>query len=117
MTTVAPIVANPGSLAVDGDTVRVGDWSSPRVARLHAVGAPRPRSISLPVLGSASRRYAPEVWTVAAGAAHVWATTPRDGALWRIDPKTNAVTRVDVPQLQAVVAADADDGWVSVQRG
>jgi streptogramin lyase len=104
------VATNPSFPAVAGDTVWAGDWSSPQVERLHAVGSPRPRSIPLPV----DNGYA-GVWNVAAGAGFVWATTPRDGALWRIDPRTDAVTRVSMPYLPTGVTANADVVWVTVR--
>ena len=36
------VATNPSFPAVAGDTVWAGDWSSPQVVRLHAVGSPRP---------------------------------------------------------------------------
>lgn len=100
----------PGATVVAGDVVWVGDWSDPRVVRLRAVGAPRPRTISLPV-GNAQAG----VWTLAAGEGYVWATTPRDGALWRIDPDTNEVTRIAIPYLPTAVTTSAGDVWVTVR--
>ena len=89
-----------------------GDWSSPQVDRLHAVGSPRPRSILLPAVDNA---YA-GVWSVAAGAGYIWATTPRDFALWRINPQTNAVTRISMPHLPTCVTANGDEVWVTVRE-
>jgi class 3 adenylate cyclase/streptogramin lyase len=101
---------NPGSVAVDGDTVWVGDWSSPTVVRLRAIGSGSPRSISLPV-----RNAGTGVWTIAAGAGYIWATTPGYNSLWRIDPSTNHVTRIKLPYRPAGVAADPNNVWVTLQ--
>ena len=100
----------PGAIVVAGDVVWVGDWSDPRVVRLRAVGARRPRPISLPV-----RNARAGVWTLAAGEGYIWATTPRDGALWRIDPDTNEVTRIAIPYLPTAVTTSAGDVWVTVR--
>ena len=105
------VATNPSFPAVAGDTVWAGDWSSPQVERLHAVGSPRPRRIPLPVNNPSAG-----VWNVAAGAGFVWATTPRDGALWRINPSTDAVTRVSMPYLPTGVTANADEVWVTVRE-
>lgn len=103
---------NPASLVVNGDAVWVGDWSTPQLIRLRAVGAGRPRSIALPTVKSGVES---SVWTVAAGAGAIWATTPRDRALWRIDPETNGVTRIPMPYSPAGVAAGDDEIWVTVR--
>lgn len=105
------VATNPSFPAVAGDTVWAGDWSSPQVERLHAVGSPRPRSIPLPV----NKAHA-GVWNVAAGGGFIWATTPRDGALWRINPSTDAVTRVSMPYLPTGVTANANEVWVTVRE-
>ena len=89
--TLFAVETNPASAVVDGDAVWVGDWGSPEVVRLRAVGPARPSPICLPVHARAACVKYSCVWTVAVGAGAVWATTPRDRALWRIDPKTNAV--------------------------
>jgi len=103
-------LVNPVFPLVDGNTVWVGDWARPQVARLRAVGAPRPRRIALPVH---NRRAG--VWDLAAGAGSIWATTPRDGTLWRIDSNTNTPIRIPVPYLPTGVAADDNDIWVTVR--
>ena len=105
------VATNPSFPAVAGDTVWAGDWSSPQVERLHAVGSPRPRSIPLPV----NKAHA-GVWNVAAGGGFIWATTPRDGALWRINPSTDAVTRVSMPYLPTGVTANANEVWLTVRE-
>jgi DNA-binding SARP family transcriptional activator/streptogramin lyase len=110
--TVRNLVISPSFLVVDGEVVWVSDWNGPQLARLHAVGSPRPRDIQLPANNPVAG-----VWNVDAGAGAVWAATPRDGALWRIDPKTNATTRIPVPHLPTFVAADADGLWVTVRAG
>ena len=101
---------NPGSVAVDGDTVWVGDWSSPTLVRLHTIGRSAPRRISLPVANTGTG-----VWTIAAGAGYIWATTPGDQSLWRIDPSNDHATRIALPYPPAGVAADASDVWVTLQ--
>ena len=106
--TINGVATKPVFPVVDGNIVWVGDWSTPQVVRLNAVGSPRPHRISLPG-GTAG------VWTIAVGAGAVWATTPRDGALWRVDPKTSRVTRVNLPYLPTGVTADANDVWVTVR--
>ncbi len=108
---VESVAINPSFSAIAGNTVWTGDWSSPQVERLHAVGSPRPRGISLPV----ANPYA-GVWNVAAGAGYIWATTPRDGTLWRINPKTNAVTRIRMPQPPTGVTANGGEVWVTVRE-
>jgi class 3 adenylate cyclase/streptogramin lyase len=110
MQTVGEVATNPGAVAVDRDTVWVGDWSSEQVTRLNAVRSSRPRTIIL-----SKSNTAPGVWSVAAGAGAIWATTPRDHSLWRIDPETNRVTRIQMPHLPTGVAADADAVWVTVR--
>lgn len=84
--------ANPASVIADGDTVWVGDWSSPTVVRIPAIGSGAAHSISLPAHSPIAG-----VWTMATGDGYVWATTPDDDALWRIDPSTNRVTRITLP--------------------
>jgi streptogramin lyase len=101
---------NPGPIVVAGDVVWVGDWSSRRVERVRAVGAPTPHSVYLPGRADAG------VWNVAAGEGYVWATMPRDGALWRIDPKSNEVTRIAMPHLPSGVITGAGDVWVTVRK-
>ena len=112
MRTVGGVATNPAAIAVDGDTVWVGDWATQQVTRLNAVRSSRPRAIILSQINAT-----PGVWSVAAGAGAIWATTPRDHALWRIDPKTNHVTRIRMPHLPTGVAADADAVWVTVRAG
>jgi SARP family transcriptional regulator, regulator of embCAB operon len=108
-TTISSGLLNPGSVVVDDATVWAGDWNSSRVARLHAVGAPRTRVISLPTHHPAG------VWNLAAGAGFIWVASPRDRTLWRIDPDTNKVTPIHIGYLAAGVAADASDVWVTVR--
>jgi SARP family transcriptional regulator, regulator of embCAB operon len=102
---------NPATIVVEGDSAWVGDWNSPQVVRLHAVGSARPRRVSLParVLGPAG------VTTLAAGAGSVWATVPSDRAVWRIDPTTSHPTRIPLPYAPWGVAAGDDDIWVVVR--
>jgi SARP family transcriptional regulator, regulator of embCAB operon len=102
---------NPATIVVEGDSVWVGDWNSPEVTRLSAVGSGQPRRVSLPV-----KSIGPSgVTTVAAGAGRVWATVPDDRAVWRIDPRTSHVTRIPLPYAPWGVAADDDDIWVVVR--
>ena len=91
------------------DTVWAGDWSSGRVARLRAVGAPRTRVISLPT------RHFAGVWNLSAGAGYIWVASPRDRTVWRIDPTTNTLTPIHIGYLATGVAADANDVWVAVR--
>ena len=113
--TIDSVAVNPFFVQVDGNVVWVGDWSSPQVVRLAAVGAARPRSISLRVRHTHLCPRFSCVWTVAAGAGAIWATRPEDGALWRIDPKTNKVTRIPLPYPPTGVTADANNVWVTVR--
>jgi DNA-binding SARP family transcriptional activator/streptogramin lyase len=107
------IATSPSMLTVDGDVVWVSDWAAPRVVRLRAVGASRPRTVPLP-----TRNRTSGVWCVAADAGAIWATTPRDGALWRIDPGTNHIKRIPVPHLPTCVTAGPDgELWMTVRRG
>jgi DNA-binding SARP family transcriptional activator/streptogramin lyase len=103
---------NPATIVVEGDSTWVGDWNSPQVVRLPAVGSGRPRRVSLParVLGPAG------VTTVAAGAGSVWATVPNDRAVWRIDPTTSRTTRITLRTHPWGVAAGDGDVWVVVRR-
>jgi DNA-binding SARP family transcriptional activator/streptogramin lyase len=103
-------LSGPSFPLIDGDAVWVGDWNGSAVARLSAVGAPRPQLIRLPTSNGFSG-----VWSLAAGDGYIWATTARDGTLWRIDPKTDAVKRIQVPYMPTGVAADANDVWVTVR--
>ncbi len=115
-TTIDHVAPQPVSPIVDGSVVWVGDWSSPQVVRLAAVGTPRPRSIALRVRHHTRCATISCVWRVAAGAGAIWAATPEDDALWRIDPKTNKVKRIPLPYAPTGVTADADDVWVTVRR-
>jgi hypothetical protein len=112
---IADVAGHPGSLAVDGNAVWVGDWLTPEVVRVSAVGSPRPRPVPLP-----GADYADNVWCVAVSADAVWATTPgatpTDAGLWRIDTKTSHVTRVSVPYRPTCVAANASGVWVTLRR-
>ena len=105
------VSARPGHLLVDGDTVWVGDWDSPGLERLPAVGPSRPRLVDLPV-----RTFGGGVWLIAAGEGYIWATTPRDRALWRIDPKTNEAKRIPMPYPPTGVDVNEGDVWVTVRR-
>ena len=89
-----------------------GDWSTPQVVRLPAVGRGTPHAVLLPTTAT---DYPSAVWRNAAGAGNIWAAAPRLHALYRIDPKTNAVTRILVPYLPSGVAADDDAIWVTVR--
>jgi len=102
---------NPAYGVVDGDAVWVADWSAPQVTRLHAVGRPRPRRISLP-----TGNPLVGVENIAGGAGAIWATMPGAGELWRIDPKTSTVTHVDLPFSPTGVTTDANDVWVTVRK-
>lgn len=112
---ISDVAGHPGSLAIDGNAIWVGDWLTAEVVRVSAVGSPRPRRIPLPGADEADN-----VWCVAVGAHAVWATTPgatpADAALWRIDTKTGHATRVSVPYRPACVAADANNVWVTLRR-
>jgi streptogramin lyase len=109
---VPGVAVNPASLAVDKSAIWVGDWGAPEVARINAIGSPRPRRIRLPGADGLDG-----VWCVAAGAGGIRATTPRathvDAALWRIDPKTGHASRVGVPYRPACVTANASGVWVT----
>ena len=109
--TIANVAAQPDFPVVDGNVVWAGDWAAPAVERLHAIGMPRERTVSLP-----AKRRGAGVWNISAGAGSVWATTPRDGALWRIDPATNHVTRIPIPYAPIGVTADASNVWVTVRK-
>jgi DNA-binding SARP family transcriptional activator/streptogramin lyase len=110
LTTFRSVGINPAALVVQGDAVWVGDWASPQLVRLPAVGSGRPRHDQLPV------KVRPAgVTTVAAGAGFVWATVPDSHALWRIDPRTNHVTRIAMPYFPWGVAVGDDGVWVTVR--
>lgn len=109
--TFESVAVNPTALVVQGDSVWVGDWSTPDVVRLPAVGSGAPRHVSLPV----KVRPGDGVTTVAAGAGSIWATVPDSRALWRIDPKTNRVTRIAMRYFPWGVAAGDDAIWVTVR--
>lgn len=108
--TIDGVTPSPAFPVSDGDAVWVGDWLSPQVVRVHAIGRPSPRRISLPA------RTFTGVWSVAAGAGDVWAATPKDSALWRIDPATSKVTRIGLRYAPTGVAADASGVWVTVRE-
>jgi class 3 adenylate cyclase len=114
ITTTGKVTSNPVSPIVDGDTVWVGDWSSPQVVRIPAVGSGEPRTVPLPT-ESTPPGFRSAVWQVDAGAGAVWAATPRLGAVWKIDPKDDAVTRIPMPYPPAGIAADSDAVWVTVR--
>jgi DNA-binding SARP family transcriptional activator/sugar lactone lactonase YvrE len=108
--TIAAATPSPAFPVLDGAAVWVGDWGSPQVVRLHAVGRPSPRRISLP-----AGRFG-GVWNVATGAGAVWAATPKDAALWRIDPATSKVTRIALRYAPTGVAVDPSGVWVTVRE-
>jgi class 3 adenylate cyclase/streptogramin lyase len=112
--TTSKVALNPVSPIVDGDTVWVGDWSSPQVVRIPAVGLGEPRAVPLPIENSGLGLES-VVWQVDAGAGAVWAATPRLGAVWKIDPKDDTVTRIPMPYPPGGVAADSDAVWVTVR--
>jgi streptogramin lyase len=97
----------PGPLVVQGDSVWVGDWVSPDVVRLSAVGSGPPRHVSLRFTAGRAG-----VTSVAAGASAIWATVPDDHAVWRIDPRTNRTTRIGLGHYPWGVAAGDDGIWV-----
>jgi streptogramin lyase len=107
------VAYSPVYPVVDRDTVWTGDWFTPRVIRVPAVGQATPEVIDLP--GGVSRSS--YVWDVDAGAGAVWAVTPRLGSLWKIDPETHGVTRVRIAYLPSGVAVEEDAVWVTVRGG
>lgn len=109
-TIILPRAANPGSVIFEGDTVWVGDWTSPQVVRLAALGSGLSNSVRLPTHNPSAG-----VWKIAAGAGYIWATTPDDDTLWRIDPNTNHVTRIALPYAPVGVATDAHGVWVTLR--
>jgi SARP family transcriptional regulator, regulator of embCAB operon len=111
--TIDDVAHSPVYPVVDRDTVWTGDWFTPRIVRIPAVGPATPKVIDLDG-GVSPRSY---VWDVDAGAGAVWAVTPRLGSLWKIDPETDAVTRVRIPYLPSGVAVDDDAVWVTVRAG
>jgi DNA-binding SARP family transcriptional activator len=104
------VATNPGVLVVQGDAVWIGDWATPTVVRLPAIGSGAPRKIRLPVVA-----HPAGVTSVAAGAGAVWATVPDDHAVWRIDLKTNHATRIGLRYFPWGVAARDDGIWVTVR--
>jgi DNA-binding SARP family transcriptional activator/streptogramin lyase len=104
------VATNPGALVVQGDAVWVGDWATPTVVRLPAIGSRGPRNIALPVAAEQAG-----VTSVAAGAGGVWATVPDGHAVWRIDPKTNKPTRIPLRYFPWGVAVGDDGIWVTVR--
>jgi class 3 adenylate cyclase len=111
--TVRRTAAGPSGIVVRADAVWVGDWDTPQVTRIPAVGSPVQQHIALPVGPTTGRGSA--VWLVDANSSAVWATTPRFGALWKIDPETDAVTEIPLPYLPSGVAAAEDAVWVTVR--
>jgi sugar lactone lactonase YvrE len=107
--TVDGVTPSPAFPVAAGDTVWVGDWTSPQVVRLDAAGRPNPHRVSLPT-GTLTG-----VWNVAAGDGAVWAATPRSSALWRIDPATSTTTRISLRYAPTGVAADTSGIWVTVR--
>jgi streptogramin lyase len=104
------VATNPGAVAVQGDGVWVGDWTTPTVVRLPAIGSGKPRTIALP---AALERAG--VTSVAAGAGAIWATVPDGHALWRIDPKTDKTARIGLRYFPWGVAVGDDGIWVTVR--
>jgi class 3 adenylate cyclase/streptogramin lyase len=114
--TIENVAVSPVTPVVERDTVWVGDWSSPQVVRVPAVGPPDPQSVFLPSENASDPRHS-KVWQVDAGAGAVWAVSPRLGSAWKIDPATDAVTRIALPYLPSGVAAVDDGVWVTVRGG
>jgi DNA-binding beta-propeller fold protein YncE len=110
VTTSESVAHLPGALAVDGDSVWVGDWYAPDVVRLPAVGSGPPRHVSLRVAAARAG-----VTSVAAGEGAIWATVPDDHAVWRIDPKTNRARRIEVGYYPWGVAVGDDGVWVALR--
>jgi hypothetical protein len=104
------VAENPGPLVVQGDSVWVGDWDTPDVVRLPAVGSGPPRHVSLDVTARPAG-----ITSVAAGAGAVWAAVPDDHAVWRIDPRTNHPTRIGLGYFPWGVAVGDDGIWVAVR--
>ena len=100
------VVKHPGPLVVDGDAVWAGDWNTPSLVRLPAIGSGRPRRISLPMTTRPAG-----ITSVAAGAGAIWAAVPDDRAVWRFDPKTNRTTRIGVRYFPWGVAVGDDGVW------
>ncbi|HJQ75564.1 MAG TPA: BTAD domain-containing putative transcriptional regulator [Gaiellaceae bacterium] len=111
LTTYEDVALNSGYVVVQDDSVWVADWSSPRVARVPAVGAEKPDTVVLPV--TTARRVG--VTTLAVGGGAIWATVPGDHAVFRIDQKTHEATRVGLPYFPWGVAATEDGIWVSLR--
>ncbi len=105
--TFETVAENPGALVAQGDSVWAGDWNTPAVVRLPAVGAGPPRHVSFDVTVQRAG-----VTSVAAGAGAIWATLPDDHAVWRIDPKTNRATRIEIGYYPWGVAVSDDGVWV-----
>jgi DNA-binding SARP family transcriptional activator/streptogramin lyase len=105
--TFEAVAENPGALVAHGDSVWAGDWNTPAVVRLPAIGAGPPRHVSFDVTVQRAG-----VTSVAAGAGAIWATLPDDHAVWRIDPKTNRATRIELGYYPWGVAVSDDGVWV-----
>ena len=104
-------INNPCPVAVQGDSVWVGDWETPYVTRLPAVGFGRPQRIRLHM-----KAHPAGVTQLAAGDGAIWATSPDAHAVFRIDPKTNRVRRIPLRFAPWGVTV-ADDGaiWVALR--
>jgi streptogramin lyase len=105
--TFEAVAENPGALVAQGDSVWAGDWNTPAVVRLPAVGAGPLRHVSFDVTVQRAG-----VTSVAAGAGAIWATLPDDHAVWRIDPKTNRAKRIELGYYPWGVAVSDDGVWV-----
>src|SRR5262249_18775679 len=104
-------VTNPSDPIVDGAIVWAGDWASPRVVGLPAVGSAPARHISLPVTARPAG-----ITRLAVADGYIWATVPDDHAVWRIDPTSNRATRVPLKYYPWGIAADDSGGiWVTLR--
>jgi len=104
------VAENPGPLVAEGDSVWAGDWNTPSVVRLPAVGAAAPRRVFLDVTVQRAG-----VTSVAADDDAVWATVPDDHAVWRIDPRTNRAKRIELGYYPWGVALGDGGVWVAVR--
>jgi DNA-binding SARP family transcriptional activator/streptogramin lyase len=98
---------SPGSLADEGASMWVGDWNSPQVVRLPAVGSTRQRAFYLPATGG--------VTDLAAGDGAIWAAVPDSRAVWRIDTSTGRIARIPLRYFPWGVAVTDDGIWVSLR--
>ena len=103
---------NPCPVAVQGDSVWVGDWEGPYVTRLPAIGFGRPQRIRLHM-----KAHPAGVTQLAAGDGAIWATAPDAHGVFRIDLKTNRVRRIPLRYAPWGVAVAPDDGaiWVALR--